>query len=329
MKSFEPLGTVGGRDFGGDQEINADDASVHKINALWILAIAATGAAKRDLSSHHRLKWQLDRWCDVSDQSDASALAHGLDRGLDGWCGSDDLECHVGAATTGQFSTIDGYTEPDSFDPRVELSEQWLADLSRDSRNQLQFSHPSAVVAENLGQAFEKLWGQLIVESIPTKRTSMTKATVTARYINALTHCQVDHAHMKRRVILETSKTHTNIDVAVHNGVVKDITQCWSLQIKSAELLLNDIKAWGWTIKTLRDQGGTILTRHDSIEVPRDVRVGIVYAPSDVNALMDEALDVFNDPQIHADCVTVEQATQHAQAAANLVIHQPGLDFGT
>lgn len=224
-------------------------------------------------------------------------------------------------------STIESYTEPEMFERTIELSEDWLSDLSRNSRNQLQFSYPNAVVAENVGGAFEKLWGRLIVESLPTKRNSITKASVTAQYINALTSSQLDRSHMKRRVKLETSRTHTNIDVAVHNGVVKDITQCWSLQIKAAEPLLNEIKAWGWSIKTLREHGGLILTGKQPIEVPRDVRVGVVYAATSDSELMEEAFDVFNDVEISADCVTVENAIAHAQVAAQLVAHHPGLDL--
>lgn len=224
-------------------------------------------------------------------------------------------------------STIESYTEPEMFERTIELSEDWLADLSRNSRNQLQFSHPNAVVAENIGGAFEKLWGRLIVESLPTKRNSITKASVTAQYITALTNSQLNRSHVKRRVKLETSRTHTNIDVAVHNGIVKDITQCWSLQIKAAEPLLNEIKAWGWSMKTLREHGGLILTGKQPIEVPRDVRVGVVYAATSDSELMEEAFDVFNDAEINADCVTVENAISHAQVAAQLVAHHPGLDL--
>ena len=224
-------------------------------------------------------------------------------------------------------STIESYTEPEMFERTIELSEDWLADLSRNSRNQLQFSHPNLVLAESIGHAFEKLWGRLIVESLPTKRNSITKASVTAKYIAALTSSQLNPAQLKRRVKLETSRTHTNIDVAVHNGVVKDITQCWSLQIKAAEPLLNEIKAWGWSIKTLREHGGLVLAGHRPIEVPRDVRVGVVYAATIDNELMDEAFDVFDDAEINADCVTVENAIAHAQVAARLVAHQPGLDL--
>lgn len=224
-------------------------------------------------------------------------------------------------------STIESYNEPEMFGQTVELSEDWLADMSRNSRNQLQFSHPNPVVAESIGNAFEKLWGRLIVESVPSKRNSITKASVTAQYIAALNNAHLDRSHLKRRVKLETSRTHTNIDVAVHNGVVKDITQCWLLQIKAAEPLLNEIKAWGWSIKTLREHGGRILAGKQPIEVPHDVRVGVVYAKTSDSELMDEALDVFNDAEINADCVTVENAISHAQLAAQLVTRQPGLDL--
>lgn len=224
-------------------------------------------------------------------------------------------------------SAVEGYTEPELFDPQVELSESWLAELARDSRNQLQFSYPNPVVAESIGEAFEKLWGRLVVESLPLKRGSLTKATVTARYVNALKRLQLGRDHLKTRVKLEAGRSHTNIDVAVHNGIVKDLTQCWSLQIKSAEPLLNEIKAWGWTIKTLRDHGGTISTGSEELDVPGDVRVGVVYAASDDPDVMDEALDVFKDSQVHAQIATVEDVSRHAETAAKLVGRQADFDL--
>lgn len=223
--------------------------------------------------------------------------------------------------------TIENYTKPEMFCRALELSEDWLRELSRNSRNQLQFSNPNPVVAESIDDAFGKLWKRLIVESPPIKRNSISKASVTATYVEALTSHKLDSAHFKRRVKLETSKTHMSIDVAVHNGVVKDITQCWSLQVKAIEPVLNDIRAWGWSIKTLREHGGVILAKKESIEVPRDVRVGVVYAATNDNKLMDEAFDVFRDPAINADCVSVENATLRAQDATKWVTHQPSLNL--
>lgn len=225
-------------------------------------------------------------------------------------------------------STVEAYTDPDMFDPQVEISESWLSDLARNSRNQLQFTRPNVVVAAHINEAFEKLWSRLVVESLPAQRSSITKATVTARYVAALKQQHLNRHHMKKRVKLETGRSHTNIDVAVHNGVVKDITQCWSLQIKLAEPVLNEIKAWGWTIKTLRDQGGTIHTGDGQLRVPGDVRVGVVYAASDDPEVMEEAFDVFHDDQVNAESVSIQDAEQHAQTAAALVKHQGklGLD---
>lgn len=224
-------------------------------------------------------------------------------------------------------SLVESYSDPDLLSPEITISEQWLSELSRDSQNQLQFSKPNSVIGETIEEAFEKLWGLLVVEPIPTKRQSMTKATVTARYVTALERLQLHSGNLKRRARLETSRTHTNIDVAVHNGVVKDITQCWSLQIKAAEPLLNEIKAWGWTIKTLRDQGGKIFSDNKEITVPHDVRVGVIYAPTDDTDLKDEAFEVFTDSKIAADCVSVDDVGMHAEAAAKLVSNQTHMDW--
>ncbi|MDX1926938.1 MAG: DUF3037 domain-containing protein [Pirellulaceae bacterium] len=117
---------------------------------------------------------------------------------------------------------IENYSEPDLYGSEVALSEEWLRQLSRDSQKVLQYSSPKSVLGDTAANALEKLWGNLIVEDVPTERSTVSKSTV----------------------ISETEKTHAPIDVVVHNGVVKDITQCWSFQIKDTDELLNDIKAW-------------------------------------------------------------------------------------
>jgi hypothetical protein len=128
--------------------------------------------------------------------------------------------------------------------------------------------------------------------------------------------------NLKKNLNLETSKTHTSVDVVTHNGVVKDITQCWSLQVKDSQRIMDEIKAWGWTMKTLRDHGGTLRAGAKTLEVPRDVQLGVVYAPSEDDAVSAEAIEVFKDDEVDATVHTLEEVDKYASAVAQLLDHE-------
>jgi len=211
---------------------------------------------------------------------------------------------------------VESFSDPDLLGPIVDLSLSWLRRLSRDSQNLLQFSEPKSVLAASAQDAMEKLWGLLIFELPKKSRTSVTKRSVLSQYWAALKKNRLSVNNIKQKVLLETSKTHSPIDVVVHNGEAKDITQCWSFQIKDTGSLMNDIRSWGWTMRTLREKGGNILVNDDRIPVPNDVRIGVVYAPSDDNKVADEAFEVFRNSDVDAKCVLMEDVDEYAEASA-------------
>jgi len=216
-------------------------------------------------------------------------------------------------------SDVESYSDPENFAPNLDLSVEWLFSLARDSQNLLQFSTPKPVVAESAESALAKLWPLLIVEPTKTENAKVTKSKVLSQYWFALERNNLSRNNLKKRATLETSKTHASVDVVTHNGVVKDITQCWSLQVKDPERIMDDIKAWGWTMKTLRDHGGTVRAGSNTIEVPKDVSLGVVYAPSELPAVSDEAIEIFQDEDVKATFHTLEQVEEHASFTAKLL----------
>jgi len=216
-------------------------------------------------------------------------------------------------------SDVESYSDPDFFATHLDLSEEWLWDLARNSQNLLQFSSPKPVLAESADSALAKLWPLLVVEPTKAENATVTKSSVLSRYWFALEKNNLKRANLMKRAILETSKTHASVDVVTHNGVVKDITQCWSLQVKNPERIMDDIKAWGWTMKTLRDHGGTVRAGSKSIEVPANVRLGVVYAPSDDPAVSEEAIEIFQDKNVKAIFHTLERVEEHAISTARLL----------
>ena len=110
--------------------------------------------------------------------------------------------------------------------------------------------------------------------------------------------------------------------MAVHNGVAKRLTQCWSFQVKNTESVLNEVKAWAWTMRDLRRNGGAIRAGLREIGVPKDVELSVVYA-SPVDTVEDEftseAKDVFSDSDVDAEAVPMEKLQADANHAASLL----------
>ena len=211
----------------------------------------------------------------------------------------------------------DGETEFD-------VSSRWLFEMSQQSRGILQYSSPRTVVADGVDDAVGILWPRLVVDSEVTKRDALTKPKLMARFRSALRGRTVSRDHMKERVRLEASESRAEVDFAFHNGVVKQLTQCWSFQHQDTEKVLTDIKSWAWTISRLRQRGGQVVASDRSYAVPRDVTLQVLYAkPTDSGSegAMNEALQAFRDEAVDAKVHEAAQIDTVADSAEAALTH--------
>ncbi|MEJ7591561.1 MAG: DUF3037 domain-containing protein [Planctomycetaceae bacterium] len=218
-----------------------------------------------------------------------------------------------------RFPTDDEYAISSS---GPEINEEWLAQMAAQSKNVIQYSTPQLVLAEDAESAVAKLWDTFIVESVRPKRNAVSKREVVSRYLKSLSSNHLGKEHLKKHARLKTSHKSTSIDVAIHNGVAKRLTQCWSLQVQDTEKLLNEVKAWSWTMQVLRQSGGVITTQSGSIGVPKNVELSIVYAQSTENQadeFTQETIDIISHSEVDARSVLLEQTEQHAAEGAALL----------
>jgi hypothetical protein len=82
---------------------------------------------------------------------------------------------------------------------------------------------------------------------------------------------------------------------------------------------MDDIKSWGWTMKTLREHGGTVRAGVKTLQVPSNVQLGVVYAPSDDRAVSEEAIEVFQDREVAATVHTLDEVDKYATSVAKLL----------
>jgi len=198
-----------------------------------------------------------------------------------------------------------------------DVSEAWLAKLADESGNIIQYSRPQPVIANCLPAAVEKLWPLFIIENEPAQRGRITKRTVVSRVKQVFIGHHLTDAQIGERTVLATTKSHTPIDFAIHNGRVVHLTQCWSFQVQDRERLLADVKSWAWTVRDLRKGGGRVGSGKAALQVDTEVPIGVVYVPpEDEWREMEEAFAAFNDEQIKSNVVTLEQANEIAKMAA-------------
>lgn len=215
---------------------------------------------------------------------------------------------------------IDDEDAPMAVGPAI--SEEWLAQMAAQSRNVIQYSTPQLVMAEDVESAVTKLWDIFIVETVRQKRNSVSKRQVVSRYLKSLQSSHLGTDHLKQHARLKTSHKSASIDVAIHNGVAKRLTQCWSLQVQDTEKLLNEVKAWSWTMQVLRSSGGVITTPAGSIGVPKNVELSIVYAQTPANQadeFTEETMDIISHSEVDARSVLLEDTEKHAAEAASLL----------
>lgn len=199
------------------------------------------------------------------------------------------------------------------------LSEDWLADLHVRHRNIVQLSPPQPLLADSVDEALDRTFADLILD--PAKRSgSENKHPALAAVRRAYRELGlVKDEHVFERALLHAGQHRERLDFAVANGRVVQLAQTWSFQVADQDALAEQVKAWAWTIKTVKDQGGTLeVPNGRTVDVPQDVDVAVVYVPpavgQDAPALLD-AESVFET--LHATRREVSDAQQVAAEAAH------------
>lgn len=204
----------------------------------------------------------------------------------------------------------------------VELSEAWLERLFTDHRNIVQLSPPTPMVAPSAEEALDRIFEYMIIDPAQRKYRFRKKhaalAAVRAAYRR---HGVREQVNLRQRVAVQTENHSERFDFAVTNGHVLQLTQTWSFQVPDQESLAEQVKAWGWTVRDLKQHGGQATVPDGSrFDVTTDVDVEVVFVPpaegQDAPAMRD-AYSVFNELGVHQ--APVDEADEVGQRASELL----------
>jgi hypothetical protein len=208
-------------------------------------------------------------------------------------------------------------------DTEVELSEAWLRELCSRHRNIVQLSPPTPILANSADEALDRVFEHMVVD--PAQRTYGFRKKHSA--LAAVRKAYRQHAvkkgvHLRERVPLRTLHHETRFDFAVTNGRALQLAQTWSFQVPDQDSLSEQIKAWGWTMREVRDEGGRVeVASGEELEVSRDVDLEVIYVPpaeGQNSPALDEARSIFS--VLGVSSRPLGEAEQVGQRASELLV---------
>ena len=208
---------------------------------------------------------------------------------------------------------FDAWTvDDDEFDLAIDpleaahsFDEDRLLELARKNRHVVQLSEPAPVLAASADAALDTVYPHLIVEPESRRKTTLTKwrliSDLNFHYLQAGLEFR-DHFSRAVSVVAGGPNSYRHgADFLVAQATARQLVQTWSFQVASQDVLSRDVKAWGWTIRELRDHGGVATTKDRKITVPHNVDIRVVVAPPEPeqpNVVYQEARSVFDDLNI-------------------------------
>lgn len=209
----------------------------------------------------------------------------------------------------------------DLFEPETDLTEEWLQRLHRDQRHVVQLSSPAPMIAETADEALDRIFDHMILDRGKPQVRFRKKSEALAALRRAYSKCSLERDRdYFERVVLTAHRHRQRFDFVVRNGKAVQLTHSLSFQMPNQIALSDQIKSWGWTVRSTREGGGTVDIRDQRVEVHRDVAVEVVYVPpgeGQDTSVMGEARDVFEKLDVTA--VPLDQAHSVAMRASNLL----------
>jgi hypothetical protein len=203
------------------------------------------------------------------------------------------------------------------------ISESWLAEHHRDLRNIVQVSEPFPVLAGSIDDAMDTVFSQCIVD--PAHRTFRFRKRneAIAALRRAYFAATISPESVLERIELSAGDTTERIDFAIRNGDVVQLSHAWSFQIPDQDFLAEEVKAWGWTLRKLRDDGADLVASDGTaMRVSDDVELSVVYIPpkeGQTSRAFDEARSVFAEIGVDASSLEEDGATKTASIAKDLL----------
>lgn len=179
---------------------------------------------------------------------------------------------------------LDRFTESINWLIPVEytINEEWLASYFEQSQNVIQLSQPTPIVASDIDGAMQIIFDELIIDPAIRSRPVTTKHTALATVRKAYKRAGLFRQDVEGNVIehaqIASPKYTGHFDFVVANGSAVQLAQTWSFEIMD-EALVENVKAWAWTVQDIREHGGTVRHGKGRLPIHSNVEIDVVYVP--------------------------------------------------
>jgi hypothetical protein len=160
------------------------------------------------------------------------------------------------------------------------ISLELVRRLSGEMNNVVQLSEPTPVAAETAAEAFDLLFEELLVDPAVRRYQFEKKHRAVKATRLAYRNHEVPDDAIEERAPVAAGPYDGMFDFAVANGRALQLVQCWSFQLPNQAELAEQVKAWAWVVRALREQGGAVLhAAGRDVDIPQDVEIAAVAVP--------------------------------------------------
>lgn len=158
------------------------------------------------------------------------------------------------------------------------FSEAWLRRVWQDSGNLLQLTEPAPIAAPNLQAASDRLVEQFLEERrLATLRSRPTRSTAQAKIRKAYVNLGLEpKLHFLEKPLVRGGTHRGVFDFVVRRSHAVQLTQTWNFRVQDLPRVIEEVKAWAWTVQDIRENGGSGTVDETEFEVPREVAVNAV-----------------------------------------------------
>lgn len=197
------------------------------------------------------------------------------------------------------------------------MSSRLLDRWSSEMLNIVQLSEPRPIIAASAEEALDLVFAELVLDRAARSFRFEKKHRAVGSTRKAYREHGVPESSIVERATVVAGPYEERFDFAVFDGTVVQLTHCWSFQLPNQAELAEEVRAWAWVVRELRDRGGELRLAKRHLAVAPDVYVASVSIPPRVGDLAhayDEAKAAFEETEVHA--FTPETAGGVAEFAA-------------
>ena len=214
---------------------------------------------------------------------------------------------------------IDAVEDELQDDALATLSSEWLDGLYHDHRNVVQLSPPTPIVADDAESALDVLFHRQVIDPVAQPRVlALTKHAVLRDLRLAYSRANVARFLHRKADLFVGDRIHASVDFVIADSIALQISQGWSFQGGQLDALSEQVKAWGYAVRSLRDgeKARVLTTDAWSGAVEPDVDVEVVVAeprtPRQTDAYL-EAAEIFSQLKVSVHSLSdVERVSERA-----------------